>query len=325
LWEGRIPLGAITVLAGDPGLGKSLLSLRLAADLTHGRLIHGQAGNALLLTAEDALAYTVRPRLEAAGADLTRVHAPSLTIEGLEEPFLIPDHARRLQAMIEEREAKLVVIDPLVAFLAGKIDSWKDSSVRQALAPLSKVAEQTGAGVLVIAHLNKGSGDDPLQRLGGSIGIAAAARSVLLLGRNPNDPNTERGSKRVLAQVKTNLGEPSKSLAYTITPVTVREQQAATIEETGLSPYSGRDLLAQPRPKSRDWRRADARELLTQQLETGPKLMAELERAAESQGISRETLVRARKELGIESSKAGRGWIWHYPDQPITHEQPAEA
>jgi archaellum biogenesis ATPase FlaH len=325
LWPGRVSLGTITVLAGDPGLGKSLLSLQLAAGLSNGKLDAGKPGNTVLLGAEDSLAFTVKPRLEAAGADLTRIHAPQPEVGGLDRRLLFPTDAAQLQALVEEHTARLVVIDPLSAHLSAKVNSWKDQEVRTALAAVHAVAEQTRAAVLIVAHLNKGQSDDPLQRLGGSIGIPAAARSVLLLGRDPDDPEGESGSRRVLAQVKTNLGDPSASLLYEIRPAATAENKTATIQQIGRSPYGGRDLLAQQPARARGWKRERARELLRQQLSTGAKTVTELQQLADEDGISAETLKRAANELGIGSNKAGydKGWIWTLPDQPNDEQSPA--
>jgi RecA-family ATPase len=212
-WPGRVPFGAVTVLAGPPGLGKSLLTLKLAADLTKGRQC-GAPGDALLLSAEDAREQVVLPRLIAAGADLDRVHFDHIQAHGLPRQLFLPDDVPLLLEMVEAHGVRLVVIDPLTAHLPGKVNSWRDQSIRLALAPLAHLAEASGTAIIVVSHLNKGASSDPLQRLGGSIGLAAAARSVLLLARDPDDPEGESGSRRILAQVKTNLGTCSSSLRY---------------------------------------------------------------------------------------------------------------
>jgi hypothetical protein len=242
LWPERVPMNAITVLAGDPGLGKSLLTINVVAKLTRGEF-GGQPGDAIMLTAEDPLAQTVRPRLEAARADIARVHFGAICRDGFETPILLPDDVQALRGLVLDREAGLVVIDPLMAHLGGMINSWKDQMIRQALAPLHAMAEETGAAVLVVAHLNKGQGTDPLQRLGGSIGIPAAARSVLLLGRDPDEPD---GNRRVLAHAKSNLGPLSPSLAFALEGVSLTDTgiEAGLIREVGTSRYRAEDLLS---------------------------------------------------------------------------------
>jgi RecA/RadA recombinase len=320
LWAERIPLGALTLLVGDPGLGKSLLTLGLAARLSRGKL--GPPGVTLLVTAEDALAATVRPRLEAAGADLAHVHLYQREHDGIEEGLVLPDDVPELAHLIEEQEAKLVVIDPLAAHLPAHVNSWQDQSVRTALAPLHHAAEASGAAILVIAHLNKGEGSDPLRRIGGSIGIAAAARSVLLLARDPNDPDGERGSRRVLAHAKSNLAPLAGSLAYQIEEVVLeRGIRSARLVERGPSPHTAWELLADP--ERRGSRLSEAIDLLEEMLSHGPRSVSELEQAAEARAIRWRTVKRAKTRLGIESQKAGfeGGWVWQLPGRAA--ERPA--
>lgn len=312
LWPGRVPIHALTVLAGDPGLGKSLLTIHLAAKLTRGEL-SAQPANVVMLTAEDPLAQVVRPRLEAAGADINRVHFGSMNRDGVETPILLPDDIAELGSLVCEQKARLVVIDPLMAHLAGSVDSWKDQKVRQALAPLHQMAEQTATAVLVVAHLNKGQGNDPLQRLGGSIGIPAAARSVLLLGRDPDDPD---GSRRVLAHVKSNIAAPVPSLVFALEDVQLRESGIETVRivDAGISQYHAADLLSIERPQ-RGSKLAEAISFLEEQLEAGPNLASELVASGKKLGFSESTLKRAKDDRGIQSEKSGfsAGWLWFLP------------
>jgi len=308
LWEGWLPRRAITVLAGEPGLGKSMLSLWLAARVTRtGRSV-------LTLTAEDSLQNTVRPRLQAADAELSRVRPFRLVDQHGDRPPVLPDDIPSLRAVVEDGEIDLIVVDPLSSYLAGKVDSWKDQSVRRALAPLHALAEETNSAVLLIAHLNKSSSEDPLQRLGGSIGIPAAARSVLVLGRDPDDPEGERGSFRVLAHAKSNLGELAPSRRFEIVGTSMDAIETACIVERGPSKYGARQLLVQPRPV-RARKRQQAAEWLLEQVAHGPRRVADLERLAWEQDFSWETVARAREELGIETMKLGLadGWVWSKP------------
>jgi RecA-family ATPase len=165
LWPERVPIGALTVLAGEPGLGKSLMSINLAARLSRGEL-GGTAGATLFLTAEDAREQVVLPRLVAARADLDRIVFPPRGRDSFDETIRLPDDVARLGELVATAGVKLIVIDPLVAHLPAKVNSWQ---VRGALAPLAALAEEQEAAVLLIAHLNKGQGSDPLRRLGGSI------------------------------------------------------------------------------------------------------------------------------------------------------------
>lgn len=322
LWHGRVPMHALTVLAGDPGLGKSLLTIDLAARLTRGEL-GGQPGNVLMLTAEDPLAQVVRPRLEAAGADISRVHFGSMNRDGVETPILLPNDIAELGSLVEQKNARLVVIDPLMAHLAGGVDSWKDQKVREALAPLHRMAEQRATAVLVVAHLNKGQSSDPLQRLGGSIGIPAAARSVLLLGRDPDDQD---GPRRVLAPVKSNMAAPALSLAFELESMQLpgRDIETVRIVEAGVSEYQAADLLSIERPQ-RGSKLAGAVVFLEEELAEGPKLASELIESGKEVGYSESTLKRAKDELGIESQKAGFGvgWLWSLPTPESSEAQAA--
>jgi hypothetical protein len=285
LWPQRVPRGAITVLAGDPGLGKSLLTITLAAKLSRGEL-GGTPGNVLMLTAEDSLAHTVRPRLEAAQASLGRVRFGSIKRDGLDTSVLLPNDISALRGLALEHEVKLIVIDPLMAHLSAQINSWKDQMVRQALAPVHRLAEETGATAIIVAHLNKGQGSDPLQRLGGSIGIAAAARSVLLLADDPDQPGKNR---RVLAHVKSNASSlaPSLLLAISAAPSSLKQ-----------SPSSSNNLregrVPRPRSKSTPARKASAFKRSSGRERSSASTLTNSTSSKAGGGISEMTLRRSR-------------------------------
>jgi hypothetical protein len=225
-----------------------------------------------------------------------------------------------------ERKARLVVIDPLAAHLAVGVNSWKDQEVRGALAPLGALAKETGAAILVVAHLNKGQSDDPLQRLGGSIGIPAAARSVHLLARDPDDPEGDRGSRRVLAHVKSNLGPLATSLRYEIEAATVEngsggKLETARILERGEAPYTGAELLLAPRAE-RGAKLQEALAFLGAELERGERPVKEIRRSADQLGISAVTLQRAKDRLSVASVRLERGWAWVLPSSSHDNESP---
>ena len=318
LWPERIPLGLLTYLVGDPGLGKSLLSLLLVARLSQGELASGE-GNSLLLSAEDSREHIVLPRLQAAGADLARVFFPPLGEDGFEQPISLPDGLQRLRDLIIEVEAKLVVIDPFVAHLPEGVNSWQDQSVRTALAPLHRLAGETEAALLLIGHLNKAEGSNPMRRIGGSIGIPAAARSVLLLARDPDDPEGESGSRRVLAQVKSNVGPLSSSIDFELEPVRLPgdpEVESVRLQERGSSRFTGSELLAEQAQQQPQLKLELAISFLENELAAGPRLAAEVQAKAREQGISRTTLERAKYTLRVDSEKAGltNGWVWRLPE-----------
>lgn len=313
LWEPRIPLGLITVLAGDPGLGKSLLTAHLAAGVTNGELdglsITANRG-VLMFCAEDSPQHTVIPRLKAAGATPDHVHFAE-AIGSANRPPTFPDAVRGLRETIARERIGLVIIDPLMAFLGASIDSHKDHSVRQALTPIASVAEATGAAVLLVAHLNKGQSVDPLQRLGGSMGIAGAARSLLLLTRDPEDLTSDR---RLLIHVKTNLARQATTLVCETTDAEVTEDgrtiETARIVATGeVSSVTGWDALASPTETPA--RRTEAEGLLRDLLSGGAWTPAAdvLDLLTEA-GVSGSTAHRARKAIGVQTRKATPGWEW---------------
>jgi putative DNA primase/helicase len=314
LWPERITLGALTLLAGDPGLGKSLLTCHLAAELSSGKL-GGAPAASLLLTAEDSLEATVRPRVEAAGGDLDLVKVVRMRRDGVPGGLSFPDDLTEFARLVTESDARLVVIDPFLAHLQETVNSHHDQAVRFALAPLYHLAEATGTAMLLVVHLNKAGEGDPLKRLGGSIGMPAAARSVLLLARDPDDLQGEQGPQRVLAQIKSNLGKPSPSLLYTVEPVTLAGGlETARLRHLGESRYVGSDLVV-AMPAGRSSALAEAIQFLECQLADGPKLAEELFEIARSEAISEPTLKRAKKSVGAVSEKLGfdGGWAWALP------------
>jgi hypothetical protein len=327
-WDRLIPFGGITVLSGQPGLGKSLLSVKLAADFSAGRL--NQGGPVLLLTAEDPIAEVVVPRLQVARAKRSLIHFGEVEEDGLTMPMRFPEDIDNLTQLVREHSTRFVVIDPLSAHLEGRIDSWKDQSIRHALAPLAALAEERALAVLVVAHLNKGQGTDPLQRLGGSIGLPAAARSVLLLGCDPEDPQGERGNRRVLAHVKSNFGRRGVSLAFQIVesevPDPLSTRRAAEICEMGNSQYEGSDLLVPFAINELPAVTAEAVEFLRQALADGPRGAKEMEAEASQAAIPWESVKRAKKAAGVMTRKergvANGAWIWELAEAIPEPEQP---
>lgn len=302
LWPKRVPLGGLTVLAGTPGLGKSLLTINLIARESRGEF--GRPRGSLLLTAEDSLEHTVRPRLDAAAADVSRVHL-------LRDASLIslPSGAEWLGELVAELRVGLVIIDPLMAFLSCGVDSWRDQSVRHALAPLAHMADANDVAVIAVAHLNKNGRGDPLSRLGGSVGVAAAARSVLLLGRDPDDPTS---ANRILAHVKTNLGAPARSIRFEV--IEGDSQRSVRVVERGESHYSAYQLLEVDQPEARE-KLEDAVEFLVAELGTGAKPVRELQDKAIASGIRPATLRRAKEQLKVVSTKVSLDrWEWRLPD-----------
>jgi archaellum biogenesis ATPase FlaH len=309
---GRVPFGSVTVIVGDGGLGKSTWTCNLASIVSLG-------SNVLMATAEDSLAATLKPRLEAVQADLKRVHFVTMRMPGGDEDGLtIPDDLLELERLVAEKSARLVVIDPLTAHLAPNLNSWSDHSVRRALAPLHRLAESTGAAVIAVMHLNKSASSDPMRRIGGSVAFGNAARSVLVFARDPDDPDGEEGRRRVLAHHKCNLAPLAPSLLLELKPILIPasaeepEVETSWLREIGESHHNGRDLLASP---DREERSAieEAKSFLEAELQPSVRrAAAELLRAAKQIDISERTLRRAKKELGVQSGKHEFGGQWEW-------------
>ena len=319
LWPARIPLSKLTIIDGDPGLGKSVLTLDLAARVSRGVEMPdgaaGRQGGVVLLTAEDGIRDTVVPRLDAAGADRSRVLALDLVpdAEGGQQLPRLPLDAPYIDAAVRRMGALLVVVDPLTAYLSERINSHRDQDCRRALWPLTKLAEETGAAVVVVRHLNKGNASNPLYRGGGSIGIIGAARSGLLVAHDPD--NTD---KRVLAPTKCNLAKLPASLGFALDTAS---NGALRIGWTGASSHTAKTLLAAPADGEDRGAVQDAVEVLRTILanDPDPVLVKDVKREARRAGVSDITLRRAKTILGVRSSKLGFGsaavWRWSLPSE----------
>jgi hypothetical protein len=305
LWPGYIGSGRLTLLDGDPGVGKSLVTLDLMARLTSGREFPdgsrpGAARAAVVLSGEDDLAETLRPRLLAAGADLGRVHAWDVGA-GLAQ---FPRDCPELQELIQATGAGLVILDPFFAFLGPDVAGLNDLMIRRALDPLARVAQATGAAVLLIRHLRKASAGEAIHRGLGSIAILGAARTALLVALDPDDPE-----RRVLACSKSNLGSLAASLGFRITATAAG---VARIDWQGPVPYAADELLAPQRPRGQAVPQALA--FLREQLARGPRDRRGLLTEAGEAGISLRTLERAKALLGVASEQRREGgrnvWYW---------------
>jgi len=317
LWRGRVPLGQTTLLVGREGLGKSMLTCWLAAKVSRGEL--GPPGVVLLASAEDSLATTVRPRLEALEADLDLVRFLRMRTDGIETDLCFPADLDELRDLVGVITPRLVVIDPLMAHLQGAVDTHRDQDVRFTLAPLHHLAEEHGCALVPLLHLNKTNSHDALQRIGGSVGFAALARSVLLLARDPADPGGEHGTQRVLAHIKCNVAPLAESLLYEIEPILIPasgsqpEVETARITQVGVCNYTGSELLRGPEPSSK---LDEAEAFLREQLADGPRNSAEVKEAAQADGISDKTLRKARERLRVEYAREAFSGLttWWLPD-----------
>lgn len=325
IWDGRLPVGKIATLDGDPGLGKSTLALSIAAAVTTGGAWPDgghcrHRGDVLLLSAEDGLADTVRPRLDAAGADVTRVHAIEGTTmvdpesgERYLRPLSLAD-VYHLDAAMAQTGARLLIVDVLMAFLPAGTDAHKDQDIRRVLSALGAAGDRNQCSVLLLRHLNKAKGGDPLYRGGGSIGIVGAARSGLLVAADPDDP-----SRRVLASVKSNLGVMPDSLIYRL--VDSPEHGVARVEWEGTTTHDAHGLLAGPSPDAAEDRH-DIDAWLTDLLANGSVKANEVYSAADAAGYSKDQAKRAKKRLGIEATREAMDgpWFWKLETKGAEHE-----
>lgn len=311
LWQGRIALGKVAIIEGDPGLGKSTVTLDLAARVSRGLPMPDDTAGSLgpsgvvILSAEDGLADTIRPRLDAAGADVSRIVALTgiLAPDQVDEyghPPSLPVDIGAIEATAMDVTASLIIIDPLMAYLGGQVDSHRDQDVRRALAPLAAMADRIGAAVVVVRHLNKSAGASAVYRGGGSIGIIGAARTALLVGADPEDEN-----RRILAVSKCNLAATAPALAYTL--VNDLKFGCARVEWHGATEHRASELLAAPATDEERDARGDAIQFLENVLGNGPLGAAEVRALARKQGIADRTLDRAKKDAGVVSERMGFG------------------
>jgi len=320
LWPRRIPAGKLVTLDGDPGLGKSTLALEFAATITTGGSwpdgsVCAFPGDIILLSAEDGLADTVRPRLDAAGADTTRVHAvQGVTMaDGSLRPPTLAD-VDELHELITETGARLLIIDVLMAYLPSGTDSHKDQDIRRVLSRLAAMAEATGCTVLLLRHLNKAKGGDPLYRGGGSIGIVGAARAGMLVAADPDDD-----AARVLAATKSNLAPEPEALRYQL--VDADAHGVARVQWLGVSTHDARALLAEHDAREDSPERDEATAWLEDYLtEQGRVLSADVKTAARKEKIAERTLKRAAQNLKVTYAEEGfpRRTFWTLPRSGAT-------
>lgn len=311
LWEGRIPLGKLSLIDGDPGLGKSTVTLDLVARVSRGASMPdgspGVSGGAVLLTLEDGLADTIVPRLEAAGADLSRIAAlQSVQDDKGKDRLPTVRDIEGIKHACEKVQAKIVVIDPLMAHLDGSINSYRDQDIRGALTPLCKLADEIGIAVVVVRHLNKASGGQAIYRGGGSIGITGAARCTHLVAKDPEDEN-----RRIFAGIKNNLAPTPSSLAFSLEGV----DGTSKIVWGGVSNHGADALLAIPSSPEEKTALDEAKDFLTDLLSNGPIESNRVQKESKVAGIADATLRRAKKALNIvmEKHKFQGAWVWALP------------
>lgn len=310
LWLKWIPFGKVTLLAGDVDLGKTTLLMDLAARMSvAGKLPDGRTaprGNTLILTAEDSLEDTIGPRLDAHGADSTRVVAVHLDeLFGKGRSISLSRDMPALNEAVERVGARLLIIDTLDDFTA-RVDSYKSPEVRQMLHPLGALARETGCAVVCVMHINKNSAEtNPRNRVMGSKGYIAYSRSALLVAEDRADRD-----RRYLVRIKGNLSARPEPLAFHF--------EGNRLTWDGTADVDPEELLA-PVTESRA-SVADAVGFLEDLLADGPQPVAEIRSEAKAANISWRTVERAKAILGISIKNGcvvkepGKGWTWRLPD-----------
>ena len=284
LWKPYLPFGKLSVLQGNPGEGKTYFAMHLAAACTNGKLLPNmermEPFNVIYQTAEDGLGDTVKPRLIEAGADLDRV----LVIDDSDVQLTLSDE--RIEKAIIENNARLVIIDPIQAYLGADVDMNRANEVRPIFMRLGQVAQRTGCAILLIGHLNKAAGMQSLQRGLGSIDIAAAVRSVMFIGKLKHDP-----TMRILTHEKSSLAPPGASLAFSL-------GDEGGFRWVGEYDITADEMLSGIEPQ-RETKTQQAKDLICTLLAGGKQVFSEdIDKAALERGIPGRTVRDAKRELG---------------------------
>jgi hypothetical protein len=337
LWPQRLARGKLHNWIGDPGMGKSMLSLDVAARISTGRPFPDGAptsiGSVVFIAAEDGLGDTMKPRLQAYGADMGQIHV----LEAVR--FGEAEHAQRgislerdiaiLERAIAKTGAVLVVIDPITSYL-GNSDSYKDPEVRRILLPLVDLGKRTGVAVLMLQHITKEMKAKALNRAQGSMAFIAVPRIVMAVGPDPSTPNPyERGSKRVLAPLKQNICAPADAWDFTITSEPSIAGAPARVAWGSRRPDLQADAVLAGTPYRDAEARQDVETFLREQLRDGEwHLQTDIERAAEAASLTPSRLRRTREKI-CDTQRIGFGGKWYWrlkpqasPDSPIDGSAP---
>jgi putative DNA primase/helicase len=322
LWPGRVALGKLTLIAGEAGLGKSQLSIAMAAAVTTGDewpCCEGRApqGNVVILSAEDGAADTVVPRLMSAGADRERVELVSAVHDRKSRRSfdLSADLALLEQRISKIGNMKLIIIDPISSYLGPRVDSHVNAAVRGALEPVSEMAARLRVAIVAITHPPKGTGTTAINRFIGSIAFVAAARAAFMVTRDADNRD-----RRLFLPVKNNLAPLGDGLAFWLEQRIVGEPgdgiiaSTVTWESEPITITADQALAATDGNSEQHSARHDAEAFLRENLKE-PVKAKDMEEHAWAVGISQRTLARARKKLSVIAEKDGMegGWKWRLP------------
>lgn len=295
LWYPYIPLGKITIMQGNSGMGKTMLALNIAATLSRGETLPGDTQsrepiNIIYNTAEDGLGDTIKPRLRSAGADLARIN----TINENSNSLTMTDE--RLKSSILEIGARLLILDPIQAYLGAKIDMNKANEVRPVFSQLGRVAEDNECAIVLIGHQGKNQMYSEQHSLLGSIDQVAAARSVLTVTKHPNDKMLS-----LINHTKSSLSAKGKSLSFYI------DGDGKIVWGDFIE--NGGTEFSDDKSSKRD----TAKEFLETILMNGSVPASDILISAAEKEITEKTLQRAKKDLGIISFAEGKKWFWKLP------------
>ena len=300
LWYPFIPYGKIVLVQGDPGDGKTTFVLAVAALLTNGMAMPETTNKVkpqtvIYQTAEDGLADTIKPRLIEVGANCKRV----VVIDESEQPLSLADN--RIEQAIIKTKAKLLILDPLQAYLGVDVDMHRANEIRPIFKNLASVAERTDCAILVVGHMNKmTSHTKGMYRGLGSIDIAAAVRSILLVGRDKEHENT-----RVMAHLKSSLAPEGTAIAF--------ELDESGFRWVGKYEMSIEELLYGISPSIEPTKETQAITLITELLKKGEMPSMEIYNRLAEYGISKRTAENAKSKIGIVSTKKSTAWTWKLP------------
>jgi putative DNA primase/helicase len=333
LWPGRIALGKVTLIAGDPGLGKSFATLDMAARVSCGAPwpdapgINTMAGGVVLLSAEDDTEDTIRPRLDAAGADVRRIFALQAVCRNYKEGpakesafTLETDLAALEAAILATPGCRLVIIDPITAYL-GKTDSNKNAEIRGLIAPLAALAIKHNVAIICITHLNKSANGPAIYRAIGSIAFAAAARTVWAVTKDTGNPR-----RRLMLPAKNNLALDVFGLAYTIAPNGPGGAPIVEWEADAVDVSADDALQAEPdKEGSDDGNQAQA--WVREALKDGPMPAQTVLDQGKVNGFTNRAVREAFHDLGGKPKKAGftGPWLWGLPPAEVRHPSEGES
>lgn len=335
LWDKRIAIGKFTLLVGDGGIGKSCVTIDMAARISTGKPfpdcqdIENPQGVVIFMGDEDGVADTVRPRLDGAGADATKI----LHIKGVirasrrkdsfdtVDPISLKNDLELIdKKLADHKSCRMLVIDPLNNYM-GKIDGNNDIDVRSVLMPLAILAERHNVAIVGICHLNKNSGAKAAHRVLGSVAYSAAGRSTWLVSK---DPESDNPTIRLMLPLKKNIGKCAGGLRFDLVSIPSNDDHPYINWHDGVVDIDPDVVLGDRFGESKSSAVEEAKDFLKDLLSIGPMAIKKILKKARDAGVTKASLYRAKEELGITSEKCGFGtgaeWQWRLPPEPEYHE-----